>query len=229
MRHPDYEFRARTYYGKKKHRMKEKTPSMTKRTLLYKSIDHTEELQETAPGNPAFHPLHFNPCKIPYGVIPQIWVDVMIEIYCRAYGLLERGKQLMAETFYSLYEEQGVFAVYGQPGWEKKVSELSANVTFTDAYKRMEQYKKEMDDGTSSKGRGGNDTKDAYSRLLERLSAFSRPYSIERKLFGESDGMGIDELIGADDVTVLESKGLESTFRSFIFGVITAGKTYKKE
>lgn len=35
--------------------------------------------------------------------------------------------------------------------------------------------------------------------------------------------MGIDELIGADDVTVLESKGLESTFRSFIFGVITAG------
>lgn len=50
MRHPDYEFRARTYYGKKKkHRMKEKTPSMTKRTLLYESIDHTEELQETAP------------------------------------------------------------------------------------------------------------------------------------------------------------------------------------
>jgi hypothetical protein len=129
----------------------------------------------------------------------------------------------MAETFYSLYEEQGVFDVYGQPGWEKKVSELSANVTFTAAYKRMERYKRQMDDGTSSKGKSGNDTKDAYSRLLERLSAFSRPYSIERTLFGESDGLGIDELIGADDITVLESKGLESTFRSFIFGVITAG------
>lgn len=174
-------------------------------------------------GNPNFHPLHFNPCKIPYGVIPQIWVDVMIEIYCRAYGLLERGKQLMAETFYSLYEEQGVFDAYGKPGWEKAVSDLSANVTFTAAYKRMEQYKREMDDGTSAKGRSGNDTKDAYSRLLERLSAFSRPYSIERKLFGEADGLGIDELIGDDDITVLESKGLESTFRSFIFGVITAG------
>lgn len=174
-------------------------------------------------GNPGFHPLHFNPCKIPYGVIPQIWVDVMIEIYCRAYGLLERGKQLMAETFYSLYEEQGVFEVYGKPGWEKKVTELSANVTFTAAYSRMAMYKQQMDDGTSSKGRGGNDTKDAYARLLERLSAFARPYSIERTLFGEADGLGIDELIGADDVTVLESKGLESTFRSFIFGVITAG------
>lgn len=174
-------------------------------------------------GNPSFHPLHFNPCKIPKGVIPQIWVDVMIEIYCRAYGLLERGKQLMAETFYSLYEEQGVFDAYGKPGWETKVSELSANVTFTAAYKRMEMYKREMDDGTSSKGRSGNDTKDAYSRLLERLSAFSRPYSIERTLFGEPDGLGIDELIGDDDVTVLESKGLESTFRSFIFGIVTAG------
>lgn len=174
-------------------------------------------------GNPSFHPLHFNPCKIPRGVRPQTWVDVIIEIYCRAYGLLERGKQLMAETFYSLYEEQGIFDVVDKPGWEDKVSELSANVTFSAAYKRMEMYKRQMDDGTSSKGRGGNDTKDAYSRLLERLSAFARPYSIERTLFGESDGLGIDELIGNDDVTVLESKGLESTFKNFIFGVITAG------
>lgn len=174
-------------------------------------------------GNPNFHPIHYNPCKIPRGVLPQVWIDVMIEIYCRAYGLLERGKQLMAETFYSLYEEQGVFDVQGKPGWEDKVSELSANVTFTAAYKRMELYKRQMDDGTSAKGRSGNDTKDAYSRLLERLSAFARPYSIERMLYGEADGLGIDEIIGGDDVTVLESKGLESTFSSFIFGMITAG------
>lgn len=174
-------------------------------------------------GNPKFHPIKFNPCKIPRGVIPQIWVDVMIEIYCRAYGLLERGKQLMAETFFSLYEEAGVFDAYGKPGWEDIVPELSANVTFAAAYQRMEMYKRQMDDGTSSKGRSGNDTKDAYSRLLERLSAFSRPYSIERQLFGEADGLGVDELIGEDDITVFESKGLESTFRSFIFGVITAG------
>src|SRR5699024_8725181 len=58
---------------------------------------------------------------------------------------------------------------------------------------------------------------------LERLSAFSRSFSIEHQLFGTEDGLGVDELIGDDDVTVLESKGLESTFRSFIFGIITAG------
>lgn len=53
---------------------------------------------------------------------------------------------------------------------------------------------------------GGNDTKDAYARLLERLSCFAREYSIECKLYGTSDGIGIDDLIGDDDVTVLESK-----------------------
>ena len=174
-------------------------------------------------GNPNFHPLHFNPCKIPRGVIPQTWVDVVIEIYCRAYGLLERGKQLMAETFYSLYQEAGVFDVYGQPGWEDEVPRLSSVVTFAKAYERMNYYKISMEDGTSKKGRGGNDTKDAYSRLLERLSAFSRPFSVERRLFGEETGLGVDELIGEDDVTVLESKGLESTFKNFIFGVLTAG------
>ena len=70
---------------------------------------------------------------------------------------------------------------------------------------------------------GGNDTKDAYARLLERLSCFAREYSIECKLYGTSDGIGIDDLIGDDDVTVLESKGLENTFKNFIFGVITSG------
>lgn len=174
-------------------------------------------------GNPFFHPLRFNPCKIPRGVIPQIWIDVLIGIYCRAYGLLERGKQLMAETFYSLYEEAGVFDVYGQAEWEEKVHELSANVTFTKAYERMNLYKKQMDDGTSAKGRSGNDTKDAYARLLERLSAFSRPFSLEHRLFGTSDGLGVDDIIGDDDVTILESKGLEQTFSNFIFGVITSG------
>lgn len=40
---------------------------------------------------------------------------------------------------------------------------------------------------------------------------------------GCSDGIGIDDLIGDDDVTVLESKGLENTFKNFIFGVVASG------
>ena len=165
-----------------------------------------------------FHPLKYNPCKIPKGVVPQIWVDAMIEIFCRSYGLLERGKQMMADVIYELYNEAGVFEAE-----KEDVPKLSASVTFTKILKKMEDTKLSMENGSSAKGRSGNDTKDAYARLIERLSCFGRDFSIEHNLFGTEDGLGIDELIGDDDITVLESKGLEKTFKNFIFGMITAG------
>ena len=170
-------------------------------------------------GNKNFHSIKINPWKIPSGVWPQIWIDGVIDIYCRAYGLLERGKQMIADVVYELYEENGVMDACELENWKEEVSKRSAAVNFASIYKKMEDKRDEM----ASQGRSGNDTKDAYARLLERLSCFSRSYSIEHSLYGTSEGMGIDELIGGDDVTVLESKGLENTFKNFIFGVITSG------
>lgn len=174
-------------------------------------------------GNKNFRPINFNPCKIPHGVQPQYWIDGIIDIYCRAYGLLERGKQLLAEVLYSLYSEAGVFDVCDQEGWEYKVPERSAKVTLPKAYEKLVIMKNQMEAGTGKAGKGGTDTRDMYSRLIERMQCFSREFSIERRLFGNEDGLGVDELIGADDVTVFESEGLENTFSSFIFGVITSG------
>lgn len=174
-------------------------------------------------GNCNFRPVKINPFKIPRGVVPQTWIDGVIDIYCRAYGLLERGKQMMGETIYALYEDAGVFEACDTPGWEEKVADLSREVTFTKVYKKMESIKARLEDPTNPKGRAGNDTRDAYARLLDRLQCFSRPFSVETKLFGTSEGIGIDEMIGDDDVTILESSGLEKTFKNFIFGVITSG------
>ena len=190
-------------------------------------------------GNPHFRPISLNPCKIPKGVEPQHWIDGILNIYCRAYGLLERGKQMLGETFYKLYEDAGVFRddsqnpeTWGEnvQSWDEEVSRRSGVVTFHKIYKHMEARQSEITSGGKS---SGNDTKDAYSRLLERLSCFSRPYSIEYRLFSEEDsyedinsvgiGQGVDELIGEDEVTVFESHGLESTFANFIFGIITSG------
>ena len=174
-------------------------------------------------GNMNFRPIKINPLKIPYGVTPQYWIDGIIDIYCRAYGLLERGKQMLGETIYALYDEAGVFDACDYDDWKERVPELSKQVTFANVYKRMSDIKARLEDPTNPKGRAGNDTRDAYARLLDRLQAFAREFSIERRLFGTEEGIGVDELIGKDDVTVLESKGLESTFRNFIFGVITSG------
>lgn len=191
-------------------------------------------------GNHMFQPINLNPCKIPRGVQPQYWIDGIINIYCRAYGLLERGKQMLSEAFYDLYEKAGVFAVADDEDWMDKVPELSKKVTFAGVYKWMDAKRASLDDPSNRGGRAGNDTKDAYARLLERLQCFARPYSIERRLFSRTDedslnknpgdnhigngvGLGVDDLIGDDDVTVFESFGLESTFANFIFGVITSG------
>ena len=174
-------------------------------------------------GNPNFHPIKLNPWKVPRGVYPQIWIDGVIDIYCRAYGLLERGKQMIADVVYALYEENGVFDACREDNWKELVPELSKNVNFAKIYQRFEFEKANLENPKNPKGRAGNDTRDAYARLLERLSCFGRDYSIECQLYGTSDGLGIDDIIGGDDVTILESKGLENTFKNFIFGVVTSG------
>ena len=171
-------------------------------------------------GNPEFLPIKLNICKVPKNVYPQQWVDGLIEIYCRAYGLGERGKSVLAETFYELYEEAGVFV----PEWRDVAPERSSQVTLTEMYKRMVQIKLDLEDPQrSGKGRVGNDVRDAYARVLDRMQVFGRPFSIEHQLFGTKDGQGIDDLIGEDDVVILESYGLESTFKNFVFGAITSG------
>ena len=170
-------------------------------------------------GNPYFHPVKINPWKVPKGVNPQVWIDGIIDIYCRSYGLLERGKQMIASVVYALYSEKGVF----DEDKQDQVQELSGKVCFEEVYRRMEYEKANLENPNNKTGKAGNDTRDAYARLLERLSCFGRKYSIEHKLYGTSEGVGIDELIGKDDVTVLESKGLENTFKNFIFGAITSG------
>ena len=171
-------------------------------------------------GNPEFLPINLNICKIPKNVYPQQWIDGLIEIYCRAYGLGERGKSVLSETFFALYEEAGVF----DPNWREVAPERSKQVTLPKIYERMMQAKIDLEDPKKSgKGRVGNDVRDAYSRVLDRLQVFGRPFSIEYQLFGNEDGLGVDDLIGGDDVVVLESYGLESTFKNFIFGVITSG------
>jgi|LSQX01.2.fsa_nt_gb hypothetical protein len=171
-------------------------------------------------GDPEFLPINLNICKIPKNVYPQQWVDGLIEIYCRAYGLGERGKSVLSETIFALYEEAGVFV----PNWREVAPERSKQVTFPKIYDRMRQIKIDLEDPKKSgRGRVGNDVRDAYSRVLDRLQVFGRSFSIESQLFGREDGMGIDDLIGGDDVLVLESYGLETTFKNFIFGVITSG------
>ena len=172
----------------------------------------------------SLYPISLNPCKIPMGIDPQTWINTLVEIYCRTHGLLERGKSLLAETFYYLYERAGVFAVpESDADWRETVSELSRQVTITEAYERTLFEKRMLDDPTNPKGRTGSDTRDSYARLVEKLSVFNRDYSVEKRITGSSNGIGIDELVEDGIVTILEAGGLENSFREFIFELIANG------
>lgn len=96
-------------------------------------------------GNVNFRPIKLNPWKIPKGVYPQIWIDGVIDIYCRAYGLLERGKQMIADVVFELYEEAGVMKAIDKEDWKETVPELSKQVNFAAIYKRMEKKKDDLD------------------------------------------------------------------------------------
>ena len=173
--------------------------------------------------------IKLNPCKIPKGIVPQIWIDALIETYCLAYGLLERGKHLMGEAFYALYEEAGVFtAQQNNPDWENVIPELSKKVTFAKVYEKIAHLKWKLGDPSISKDSIPYNTISAYERLLERLSAFGRDYSIECNLFGSSDGVGVDELFYDDSTTILEeAKHLENPLKDFLFGIIATGKFHR--
>lgn len=167
-------------------------------------------------GNPDFLPIKLNLLKIPYGVRPQIYADGVIEAFCRAYQLGEKVKPILRDAIYSAYNDVGCFC----KNWKEVAPELSKQVTFPVIYKRIKQ---KMEDIKASKA--SFNIVEAYERLLDRLDMFSKDYTVEYQLFGVGgdEGLAIDEILGKDDVIVLESYGLDPTFKSFVFGQITAG------
>lgn len=167
--------------------------------------------------DPDFLPAKLNLTKIPKNVWPERYLNSVVEVFCRSYGLGERGKQILTRALFEEYTKAGVFA----KDWRKHASERSAKVTLETVYRNLESKKMEMDD-PRAKAKYGNDARDAFTRVMDRMEAFGRVGSILHTVFCDPEGQGIDDILGEDDVVVLESYGLESTARSFVFGLVTS-------
>lgn len=167
--------------------------------------------------DPDFLPVKLNLTKIPKNVWPERYMNSVVEIFVRSYGLGERGKQILTRAFFEEYTKAGVF----KPDWRQHATERSSQVTMATIYENLARKREEMDD-PRGKVKYGNDARDAFTRVMDRMEAFGRVGSINHAVFCDPNGQGIDELLGNDDVVVLESYGLESTTRSFVFGLITS-------
>lgn len=165
-------------------------------------------------GKPEFLPIKLNLLRIPQGVRPQVLADGIIEAFCRSYQLGEKVKPILRDAIYSAYEEAGCFCAE----WEEVAPTLSKNVCFASVVLKIKQKMQMLKDNRATPS-----ILEAYERLLDRMDMFTKPYTIEYQLFGQGgdDAVSIDQILGDDDVTVLESFGLDSTFKSFVFGAIT--------
>ena len=176
-----------------------------------------ERLKLLVLGDPESEPIHFNPCKIPYGILPGEWSDILADLFCRAYGLLASAKKIVVDVINELYENAEVFeAAEKLENWKEIVPELSQKVTFSKIYKNIESRVNALTDQEKVQ-------KDMFARILDRLSSFGRENSVESRIFGNEDGIGVGDLIGNDNITVIESFGLEPSFSNFMFGLITLG------
>lgn len=161
-------------------------------------------------GDPNFFPFKLNPLKVPYGVDAEFHLDTLIDVFCRSYGLGVRSVIILLDTLKTLYQNAGVFETNDL----HEISKRSATVTIADAFEFLNKKKENKE--------FGRDKSDAVDKVLDRLSRYSWKDGILYKLYCQKDGMSIDELLGEDDVVVLESGKIQSNNMQFIFGFITA-------
>lgn len=155
-------------------------------------------------------PFKLNPMKVPYGVDPEFHLDTLIDVFCRAYGLGIRSVTIMLDALKSLYDKAGVFDTEDPA----EITRRSATVTLADAWHILNKKKENKE--------FGRDKADAVDKVLDRLSRFAWQNGVLYKLYCQTDGMSIDELLGDDDVVVLESGKIQSNNMAFLFGFITA-------
>ena len=172
--------------------------------------------------DPKFHPIKMNLMKIPEGVYAERYVNTLKEIFVRSFGLGDRGFNILGQAMIDVYNSVGVFDEDVRLNQKDPVTgtypatERSKLVTLEDVAKRLH----EIQEGKTVRG----EKQDAIQRILDRMYDFESDASITKEIFcnrGDA-GMGIDDLLGDDDVIVLESFGMNMMVSSFIFGLLTS-------
>lgn len=159
-------------------------------------------------GDPNKFPFVLNPLKVSLGVDPEFHLNTLIDVFCRAYGLGIRSVMIMKDIFMALYNQAGVFSAETP----EEITECSSRCTLKMAYDKL----------VEEKAGYSRDKAEAADKVLDRLNGFARENGIMRKLYSQTEGISIDEMLGKDDVIVLESGKVTSNDMTFLFGFITA-------
>lgn len=173
--------------------------------------------------------LHFNPCKLPKGVTPGQWAEIIAGAFVQAYELPEMCESIMFETLIDLYEKSSPFEDFTADADGKSISEASSSVCLQEVFLRLaDSYRM-----ASHKLDRQNARLDAICRLLEHLSSFDKVNYPECRLCNNRNGLGVDDFLQNDEVIILETKKMGSPLINFItnvfaFGVYTHAKACRQ-
>lgn len=153
--------------------------------------------------NSNFSPVKINIWKIPKGIIPQLWIQKVIELYTRIFNFRENEQAIFTDCVYELYEETGVFDAFDKEDWRSsnEVRECSGKVNFKTIYERMNKKKEYY---STCSGKINYNVINIHNNVLNKLLPFSWKWSIEFKLYGSSEGIGFDELIFLKKIIIFE-------------------------
>lgn len=167
--------------------------------------------------NPDFYPLRMNLLRCPKNIRPYEYLSMFTEHFCAGYGLLDRAVAEIRGAIYELYDENGAFGSESTPYDPYHANEVTKNITLADVYKKL---KDKCDDLQKTRDSHGVEALNTY---LTRLDMFSKPESTEYIMFCNRGGQSIEDVLGDDDVTVIESNGLPKNAQAFFFVLMMDG------
>lgn len=166
--------------------------------------------------NPDFYPLKMNLLRCPKNIRPYEYLTMFTEHFCAGYGLLDRAIAEIRGAIYELYDEVHAFDTSG--GYDPyRANELTKNITLADVYNKLKQKCDDLQKTRDSHG------VEALNTYLTRLDMFNKPESTEYIMFCNRGGQSIEDVLGEDDVTVIESNGLPKNAQSFFFVLMMDG------
>ena len=161
-------------------------------------------------GRMGFHNLKLNIMRVPKAVNPVTFVNNLIEMFCNAQGLLQKGKNEFRDVVLGLYKEAHVLDNPQDKLW---AWEKSKDITMTDLYTEIMRRKAEAENKRTT----GKNTMDAWEAYENRLKMFGDPMYTEYQVFCNRGGDSLEMLLGDDNLTIIESSGLEARTQEFFF------------
>lgn len=160
------------------------------------------------------NPIRMNLLQVPPGVSTEEWMDSFIEMFLLSFSMGGRAKSIMWQHLVALYNRVDAFR-HPENSWK-----VTADDLYEAVFKSKEGFEKEKRRG----GKVGNETRDAYTRLIDRLIYFHWGKLRDMFCYSAQDATTIPDLCQEDGhVTVIEGEGLEPEAKKFVISLIGTG------